>query len=202
MCPGGYVVHAASENNTICTNGMSYYHRSGKNANSALLVSVTPQDYPSDHPLAGMEFQRKIEQYAYRKVDGYRLPVQTVGHFLNKTKTNELSLVVPSCRCPYVMEDLRLLLPSFIIESLQMALPLFDKKIKGFSGDQNILVGVETRSSSPIRIERDNHYCSVSLKGLYPCGEGAGFAGGIISAAVDGIKAVESVLKNVYNIGR
>ena len=199
MCPGGYVVNAASEEKAVCSNGMSRYDRSGVNANSAVLVTVTPSDFSSDHPLAGVEFQRQIEQAAFHPDYPYALPVQTVGSFL-KRGPNEYNRVYPSWFGGHYLTDLSNILPDFVTQSLQEALPLFEKKLRGFSADDSLLVGVETRTSSPVRILRNHQYASISLQGFYPCGEGAGYAGGIMTSALDGLKCVESVLKNVYNI--
>ena len=199
MCPGGVVVNASSENGGICTNGMSYYSRLGVNANSALLVNVGVDDYGTDHPLAGIYFQQKLEKIAFQYSQTHALIVETVGSFLHR-KPNIISIVKPSCRSAYVMGNLDKVLPPFVVDSLKEALKLFERKIKGFADDSALLLGVETRSSSPIRIERNPNYVSISLQGLYPCGEGAGYAGGIITSAIDGIKCVETVIKNVYNI--
>lgn len=199
MCPGGSVVNASSEEGGVCCNGMSQYKRNGDNANSAILITVDPRDFASDHPLAGIDFQRSIEQKVFAQTHKYQLPVQTVGNFLKQTE-NRIESVKPSCKGSYYMADLTTLLPDFIVESLQEALLLFDKKLKGFAHVDSLLVGVETRSSSPLWILRDRSYQSLSVSGLYPCGEGSGYAGGIITSALDGLKCVESVLRSVYNI--
>lgn len=195
MCPGGSVVAAASEENTVVTNGMSEFSRSLVNANSALLVGVTPNDFGSDSPLAGVEFQRKIEHAAF--VAGgsdYKAPVQRVGDFLKGVKTIGIGEVEPSYRPGYRFANVEEYLPYYVCESLREAIPLLERKLKGFSAADAILTGAETRSSSPLWILRGETMESVSVKGVYPCGEGAGYAGGIISAAVDGIKCAEFIL--------
>ncbi len=192
MCPGGYVVAAASEDGAVVTNGMSEYKRDGKNANSALLVGITPDDFESDHPLAGIEIQRKLERDAYLVSKSYKAPAQTIGGFLSGT-TPDFKAVTPSYKPGVVNTDLNEILPNFISDSLKEGLKLLDKKIKGFADENAVLTAPETRSSSPVRILRnDEFYCNI--KGIYPCGEGAGYAGGITSAAVDGIKIAEAII--------
>lgn len=193
MCPGGTVVAAASEVGGVVTNGMSVYARNAVNANSALLVGVAPEDLNSNHPLAGVELQRQIERSAYNISGSYKAPAQTVGGFLNGT-TPEFTTVKPSYLPDVVNTDLRAVLPSFIADSLRDGIILMDKKIKGFADPNAVLTGPETRSSSPVRILRDETLQS-NIRGIYPCGEGAGYAGGITSAAVDGIKCAECILK-------
>lgn len=197
MCPGGEVVPAASEENMVCTNGMSYFNRDAVNSNSALLVGVNPEDYNSAHPLAGIEFQRNIEKSAFNLGLGeYKAPIQRVEDFLNKRKSTSLGEINPSYKRGYTLENLDNALPSFITDSMREAIVKMDNYLKGFNYPDAVLTGVETRSSSPVRILRDRETLqSVSLQGLYPCGEGAGYAGGIVSAAVDGIKCAEKVLK-------
>lgn len=194
MCPGGYVVAAASEQGYVVTNGMSEYKRDGLNANSALLVGVNPEDFGSDHPLAGVDFQRKWERLAY-ELGGrsYRAPSQLVGDFLHDRESKSFSSVQPSYRPGVVLGQLRDCLPAYVIETLKEALVYFDKRLKGFAMPDAILTGVETRSSSPIRINRGEDFQS-SVEGLYPIGEGAGYAGGIMSSAVDGLKAAEAIM--------
>lgn len=196
MCPGGEVVPASSEENMVCTNGMSYFKRSGVNSNSALLVGVTPEDYKSSHPLAGIFFQKNIEKSAYQTGGkDYKAPVQRVEDFLNKRKTTFLGEVSPSYKRGYTLENLDNVLPEYITDSMREAIVKMDNYLKGFNNPDAVLTGAETRSSSPVRILRDREtFQSVSLSGLYPCGEGAGYAGGIISAAVDGIKCAEKIL--------
>lgn len=196
MCPGGSVVAAASENGRVVTNGMSEHARDKENANSALLISVTPEDYESEHPLAGMYFQRKWEEKAY-KLGGsnYYAPIQLVGDFLNGKKSENLGSVNPSYTPGITLSNIENCLPKYVTESMKEALVYFDKKIKGFGMNDALITGVETRSSSPIRIVRDNETLeSENVKGLYPAGEGAGYAGGIVSSAVDGIKIAEKII--------
>jgi uncharacterized FAD-dependent dehydrogenase len=196
MCPGGMVVAAASERNTVVTNGMSEYARDQENANSALLVQVNTEDFGGDHPLAGVAFQRKWEEAAF-VLGGkdYHAPCQLVGDFLNDTPSTEVGKVKPSYMPGVVPTDLRKCLPDFVIETMQEALPEFDKKLKGFAMADALMTGVETRSSAPIRIERHEETMeSLTVLGLYPVGEGGGYAGGIVSAAVDGIKAAEKII--------
>ena len=192
MCPGGYVVAAASEQGMVVTNGMSNYARDNANANSAVLVGITPDDFGSDHPLAGIEFQRKIERAAYNLTGSYKAPAQTLGSFL-KGMPNTFSKVCPTYLPSVVACDLREVFPKFISDSLSQGILLMDNKIKGFADDSALLTAPETRSSSPVRILRNESFCS-DITGLYPCGEGAGYAGGITSAAVDGIKCAESII--------
>ncbi len=194
MCPGGIVVAAASEADTIVTNGMSYRGRSEKNANSALCVNVDSRFYDSHHPLAGVEFQRNIERRAFNLTGGSGAPVQTVGSLLTG-KPMDLGRVAPSYTGEYVLSDMNKLFPAPIIERLQEGLHVFDRKIKGFGDFDSVLTGPETRTSAPVRILRDENFESVSASGLYPAGEGAGYAGGIMSAAVDGIRVAEGILE-------
>jgi len=198
MCPGGYVVNSSSEEHTIVTNGMSYNDRDGKNANSAVLVSVLPEDFEGESPLSGFEFQKQIEEKAYKAGGGnYFAPCQTVADFLKGRASEKCGKVIPTIKPGVKYCDISEIFPEFIVTSLKKALPVFDKKIKGFATDDAILTAPETRSSSPVRITRDpENLQSVSVKGLYPCGEGAGYAGGIMSAAVDGIKCAEAVAGN------
>ena len=196
MCPGGVVVNAASEDGRLCVNGMSYHARDKDNANSALVVTVGPKDYGSDHPLAGMEFQRKYEELAF-KVGGsdYKIPVQLLGDFMEDRVTTELKSVVPSVAPNHVFRDLRECLPDYVVTAIKEAVPDFERKIEGFGHADSVLTGVETRTSAPVTLKRDERLQSISLEGLYPAGEGAGFAGGIISAAVDGIKVAERIIE-------
>ncbi|MBB6216920.1 hypothetical protein HNQ80_003025 [Anaerosolibacter carboniphilus] len=196
MCPGGMVVAAASEKNMVVTNGMSEYARDQENANSALLVQVNTEDFGGDHPLAGVNFQRKWEEAAFA-LGGkdYHAPCQLMGDFLNDKPSTKIGNVKPSYLPGVVPTDLRKCLPDFVIEAMQEALPALDKKLKGFAMADALMTGVETRSSAPIRIERDEETLeSLTVKGLYPVGEGGGYAGGIVSAAVDGIKAAEKII--------
>ena len=193
MCPGGEVVAASSENNRLAVNGMSYFSRDAENSNSALLVNVDTSDFGSSHPLAGMYFQRNIEEKAFISGGGdYSAPVCTVGDLLGtKSKNNP---VIPSYRpsCKYALPDEYL--PDFVCESLRLGIPEMGRKISGFDNPSAVLTGVESRSSSPVRISRNENLQSVSVNGLFPCGEGAGYAGGIVSAAVDGMKCAEMII--------
>lgn len=196
MCPGGEVVAASSEENRLVTNGMSYYRRDKDNANAALAVTVGPKDFGGNSPLSGMEFQRHYEGLAFKLGGGkYMAPVQLVGDFLKDRVSDKLGSITPSYRPGYEFRDLRGCLPSYVVETLKEGLVEFDKKIKGFATEDALLTGIETRTSAPVRIERNERLQSISLDGLYPAGEGAGFAGGIVSAAVDGLKVAESIMK-------
>lgn len=195
MCPGGSVIAAASEENSVVTNGMSNFARDGKNANSALLVSVLPEDFKNDDLFAGVKLQRKLERQAFYMGGGdYKAPVTLVGDFLKKQKTAALGSIEPTYPIGTVPSDLRKLFPEFIGESLAEGIVLIDRKIHGFNTSDAPMTGVESRSSSPLRICRGEDFQS-EVKGLYPCGEGAGYAGGIMSAAVDGIRCAEAVLQ-------
>ncbi len=194
MCPGGVVVAAASEAGRVAVNGMSNLARDGVNANSALVVNVTPEDFAGQDVLAGVAFQRHWEQLAYELSGSYHAPVQLVGDFLADRPSTALGSVQPSYRPGVVFGELKNCLPSFVTEALREAIPVFDKKIKGFAADDAVLSGVETRTSSPVRIVRNERYQSPSAAGLYPCGEGAGYAGGIMSAAVDGLRIAEQIV--------
>lgn len=194
MCPGGYVMPATSEEGGVVTNGMSNYARNGKNANSALIAQVTRADFGSEHPLAGVEFQRKIERAAY--IAGgktYAAPVQKVGDFLQDKAGASFGEVLPTFAAGTVFADLREALPQAVISALKSAVVDMDRRLRGFAHPDALLTGVESRTSSPIRIDRDETCQSVSVKGLFPCGEGAGYAGGITSSAADGIRVAESV---------
>lgn len=192
MCPGGYVVAASSEKNMIAVNGMSNFKRDGQNANSAILVNVNPEDFGSSEPLAGVEFQRKIEQKAYNISNSYKAPAQTLESFLYNGD-NKISNIAPTYKPDVVLCDLKDVLPEFIVSSIKEGLLIIDKKLKGFADKNAILTAPETRSSSPVRILRNELFCS-EINGIYPCGEGAGYAGGITSAAVDGIKVAEAII--------
>ncbi len=196
MCPGGTVVAAASETGRLVTNGMSEYARDKENANSALLVDVTPSDFESDHPLAGVEFQRRIEEKAFKAGGGkFRAPVQRVIDFLRDKETVKFGEVRPSYLPGTEMADMRAVLPVFVIETMKEGLKKLDHKIRSFCEHDAILTAAETRTSSPVRIIRNPETLqSVSVEGLYPCGEGAGYAGGIMSAAVDGLKCAHKIL--------
>lgn len=203
MCPGGVVVNASSEEGRLCVNGMSYNSRDKENANSALVVTVSQKDFKSDRPLAGMEFQRHYESLAYNLGGGnYKTPIQLLGDFLNDKKTTKLGKVKPSVLAKeHTFSNIKEALPSYVVDSLKEGVINFDKKINGFADKDTILTGIETRTSAPVRIERNKSLESISLNGLYPAGEGAGFAGGIVSAAVDGIKVAESIMQSFGKIG-
>ncbi|MCX7176376.1 MAG: NAD(P)/FAD-dependent oxidoreductase [Proteobacteria bacterium] len=193
MCPGGTVVAAASELGGVVTNGMSQYSRNERNANSGLVVGITPADYPGD-ALAGMAFQRHWEERAFVAGGGtYDAPAQRVGDFLAGRPSTAIGAVQPSYTPGVHWTDLSACLPDYVTAALREALPAFDKQIRGFAMDDAVLTGVETRTSSPIRIKRGDDLQSINTRGLYPAGEGAGYAGGILSAAVDGIKTAEAL---------
>ncbi len=195
MCPGGTVVAATSEENSVVVNGMSEYARDGENSNSALLVGIDPEHFGSDHPLAGIELQRRIERTAFAFGGGdYSAPCQTVGDFLNDTPSKTLGAVKPTCATGVTPSDIRKILPKSVTDVMASALVQMDKSLKGFALPEAVLTAPETRSSSPVRIIRDELYQTAKLRGLYPCGEGAGYAGGIVSAAVDGIRCAHAVM--------
>ena len=195
MCPGGVVMAAQSEENTVVTNGMSEFARDGINSNAALLVSVAPDDIPGESALKGIYWQREIEQKAFLAGGGaYRAPVARVGDFLNNHKSKRFGEVLPSYLPGTQFAGPEEVLPAFVTDSLREAIPLIDRKLRGFSHPDAVLTAVESRSSSPVRVTRDESMQSVTLRGLYPCGEGAGYAGGIVSAAVDGIKVAEQII--------
>ncbi|TPQ39855.1 NAD(P)/FAD-dependent oxidoreductase [Cupriavidus pinatubonensis] len=199
MCPGGTVVAAASEPGRVVTNGMSQYKRAERNANAGIVVGITPDDYPGG-PLAGIEFQRKWEERAF-ELGGrnYSAPGQLVGDFIARRPSTSLGSVEPSYKPGVTPTDLSTSLPDYVIEAIREALPELDKKIAGFAMHDAVLTGVETRTSSPLRIERKADYQSVNVEGLYPAGEGAGYAGGIYSAAIDGIEVAEAVALAIVN---
>ncbi|HEY9098870.1 MAG TPA: NAD(P)/FAD-dependent oxidoreductase [Thiobacillus sp.] len=193
MCPGGTVVAAASEPGQVVTNGMSQYSRNERNANAGIVVGITPEDYPGD-VLAGIELQRKLEAHAFELGGGnYEAPGQLVGDFLEGKPSTQLGSVEPSYKPGVNLTDLASTLPDYAIEAIREALPAFDKQIQGFAMSDAVLTGVETRTSSPVRITRGGDFQSLNVKGLYPAGEGAGYAGGILSAGVDGIRVAEAV---------
>ncbi len=199
MCPGGTVVAAASEPHCVVTNGMSQYSRNERNANAGIVVGITPEEDFPGHPLAGMSLQRELENHAYLLGgSNYNAPGQLIGDFLSNTPSTEFGKVLPSYTPAVNLTNLASALPDFAIEAIREAIPEFAKKIKGFDLADGLLTGVETRTSSPIRIKRDDlTFESINTKGLYPCGEGAGYAGGILSAGVDGIKVAEAVTLNL-----
>ncbi|MGK0441256.1 MAG: putative FAD-dependent dehydrogenase, partial [Pseudohongiellaceae bacterium] len=198
MCPGGTVVAATSEEGCVVTNGMSQYSRKERNANAAIVVGIEPEkDYP-EHVLAGIDLQRKLEQLAYQLGgENYSAPAQLVGDFLKGQPSTELANVNPSYQPGISLGDLSKALPAFAIDSIREAIPAFNKQIKGFAMDDAILTGVETRTSSPICIKRGKDLQSLNTKGLFPAGEGAGYAGGILSAGIDGIKVAEALALNL-----
>jgi uncharacterized FAD-dependent dehydrogenase len=195
MCPGGTVVASASEEGCVVTNGMSQYSRNERNANAGIVVGITPEvDFPGD-ALAGMKLQRELEANAYALGgNNYAAPGQLIGDFLNSIPSTKFGEVSPSYTPSVHLTNLETALPKFAIDAIREAIPEFAKQIKGYDLADGILTGVETRTSSPIRIKRDDETLqSINTKGLYPCGEGAGYAGGILSAGVDGIKVAEAV---------
>ncbi len=191
MCPGGYVVNSSSEEGHVCVNGMSYSSRNGENANSAIIVNVTPEDFSSDHPLAGIEFQRILEKNAYMAGNG-RIPVQLMKDFIENKVSDTFGSIYPSSKGNRTFADINEILPDFVCESLKEAFETFNGTIKGYANPDAVLSAVESRTSSPVRIVRDSHLES-NIKGIFPCGEGAGYAGGITSAAMDGIKVFEEI---------
>ncbi len=197
MCPGGTVVAATSEEGRVVTNGMSQYSRNERNANAGIVVNVTPEEDFPGHPLAGIELQEKLESHAFvAGGEDYCAPAQLVGDFIKDKASMELGEVQPSYKPGVALGNLSSTLPSFAIEAIREALPAFGKKIRGFDRADAVLTGIETRTSSPIRISRDRESLqSINTQGLYPAGEGAGYAGGILSAGVDGIKIAESLAK-------
>jgi uncharacterized FAD-dependent dehydrogenase len=193
MCPGGTVVAATSEPGRVVTNGMSQYSRAERNANAGIVVGITPDDYPGG-PLAGIAFQRKWEERAFELGGGnYMAPGQLVGDFIAGRPSTSLGSVVPSYKPGVHPTDLSTALPDYVIEAIREALPQMDRKIAGFAMHDAVLTGVETRTSSPIRVRRRDDYQSMNVEGLYPAGEGAGYAGGIYSAAIDGIEVAEAL---------
>lgn len=191
MCPGGYVVNASSEPHRLAVNGMSYSKRDGQNANTAVIVTVTPEDFGSSHPLAGVEFQRKLEENAYREGNG-KVPVQLFGDFCKNIPSQKLGDIIPQIKGMYRLANVRRIFPEIIADSLQEGVCIFDQKLPGYARKDAVISGVESRTSSPVRIIRDDSLQS-EIRGIYPCGEGAGYAGGITSAAMDGIKIAEMI---------
>ncbi len=210
MCPGGYVVNASSEKDMIAVNGMSYSKRDGEDANSAIIITVGPEDYPSRHPLAGIEFQRDLERKAYKLGQG-SVPVQRYGNFRTMVKglkpgddgfikvDESDALLKPAIKGEYRFSDLSSLLTKEMNDSFIQGMDHFDRIIKGFGAPDSIMAGVESRTSSPVKITRGEDF-QCNIKGLFPCGEGAGYAGGITSAAMDGIKVAENVAKNCLGV--
>ena len=198
MCPGGQVVAASSEPGHLCVNGASLNARNGRNANAALLVNVTPDDLPSDDPLAGIELQCACEQAAYRLGgSNWNAPAQLVGDFLAKRPSTACGKVKPTYPLGVTWTAIDEALPQHIVESLRLGIPLLGKRLRGYDRPDAVLTGVETRSSSPITVTRDRACHAVATPGLYPCGEGAGYAGGIMSAATDGIRCAEALIADL-----
>jgi uncharacterized FAD-dependent dehydrogenase len=214
MCPGGTVVAATSEENRVVTNGMSQYSRNERNANAGIVVGISPQDYRQDaggtgpvNPLDGMAFQRIWESRAYELGEGgYQAPGQLVGDFIKRQRSRVLGRVEPSYKPGVLLTDLaqkdRGSLPVYALDAIREALPAFEKKLQGFSMADAVLTGVETRTSSPLRITRGRDFQSLNVRGLYPAGEGAGYAGGIMSAGVDGIEVAEALGADLLGVAR
>ena len=195
MCPGGVVIPAASEEGGVVTNGMSEYARAGRNANSAVVVQIKKQDFASESPLAGIEFQRAIERAAFRAAGGaYLAPVQLVGDFLSGKESYYFGEVKPTYARGTAFVPMRAVLPSAVCEALRLAIPDMDARLRGFGSFEAVLTGVESRTSSPLRILRGEDM-QASLAGVYPCGEGCGYAGGITSAAADGLRIAEALYR-------
>lgn len=193
MCPGGYVVNASSEEGRLAVNGMSYRGRAGENANSAVIVTVTPEDFGSDHPLAGVEFQRRLEEKAFQAGNG-AIPVQCFGDFCKNKKTTACGEVKPQSKGNWQFANVRGIFPEVLAVSLENGIRAMDRRISGFARKDALLSGVESRTSSPVRIPRDEGF-ECEIRGIYPCGEGAGYAGGITSAAMDGMKTAEAIIR-------
>lgn len=192
MCPGGYVVNASSEKGRLTVNGMSNHDRMAKNSNSAIIANVTPEDFKGKGPLAGIEFQRYWEQKAYEVGQG-KIPVQCFSDFKKNQSSKEFGAITPNTKGETKLSNVRECIPDFIAEAIEEGMEAFDRRIKGFGQDDTLLLGIEARTSSPLRIQRDEEFQS-QVRGIYPCGEGAGYAGGITSAAMDGMKAAEAIL--------
>lgn len=198
MCPGGYVVNASSEPGFLAVNGMSYHGRAGENANSAVIVTVTPEDYGGNDPLAGVRFQRKLEKRAWEEGKG-KIPVQRFGDYCDDRKTERPGKITPSMKGGYSFGSVRRIFPDELARSIQDGICRMDRKISGFADEDTLLSGVESRTSSPLRILRDEKFAS-SVPWIYPCGEGAGYAGGITSAAMDGLKVAEGLIRRFTEI--
>ena len=197
MCPGGYVVNASSEPGKLAINGMSYHNRGSSNANSAIIVTVDSKDY-GNNPLDGIKFQQNLEEKAYQLGNG-RIPIQLLKDFHNNVENSKIGNTIPIFKGKYQFVNLNELLPNAICRSIKEAFYDFDKKIKGFNNDDTILAGIESRTSSPIRILRNEELETINIKGIYPCGEGAGYAGGITTSAMDGLKVAEKIIINYCN---
>ena len=195
MCPGGTVMASSSEENTIVTNGMSKFLRDGQNSNSAVLVNIVPEDFKDSSVLAGIYFQKDLEEKAF-KLGGsnYYAPIQRVEDYLKNKKSDFIGKIKPTYNPGVTLSNLNTIFPDFVNDTLKEGILNFDKKLKGFANPDAILTGVETRSSSPVRIIRNENLIS-NIDGVYPCGEGAGYAGGIMSASVDGIKCAIAILE-------
>lgn len=200
MCPGGYVVNASSEEGLLAVNGMSYHAREGQNANSAIIVTVTPEDYGLEHPLDGMYFQQSLERKAFEEGKGL-VPVQRFEDFCANQATEKLGLVIPQIKGNYRLANVRNIFPEEIADSIALGIKSFDKRIRGFADNDVVLSGVESRTSSPVRILR-NEMFEIENTGIYPCGEGAGYAGGITSAAIDGMKTAEMICKKFVSFDK
>ena len=198
MCPGGYVVNASSEEGMLAVNGMSYQARNSHNANSAIIVTVNPSDFPEEGVLGGIALQRKLELTAWETGNG-KVPVQLFGDYCRNQKSTELGEVIPCIKGEYTLANVRSIFPKEIGDSIEAGIHAFGKKIAGFDRSDALLEGVESRTSSPVRIVRDHKELTSNIKGIYPCGEGAGYAGGITSAAMDGIKVAEAVA-SIYSL--
>ena len=198
MCPGGYVVNASSEPEMLAVNGMSYQARDSENANSALIVTVNPSDFPEEGALGGIAFQRNLERAAWKLGNG-KIPVQLFKDYCKNQPSTEFGDVKPCMKGEYVLTNVRSILPTEIGDSIEEGIYAFDKKLSGFARGDSLLSGIESRTSSPVRIVRNPENLLSNYEGLYPCGEGAGYAGGITSAAMDGIKVAESIAKKYRN---
>ncbi len=192
MCPGGYIVNASSEEGRLAVNGMSYYDRDGVNANSAVVVTVSPEDFGGTDVLAGIEFQRRYERAAYLQAGG-KIPVQLFGDFQKNLPSSSLGGVVPQIKGEYALGNVREILPEFIGDSIAEGIQAFGKRIRGYDREDAVLSGIESRTSSPVRILRDESF-QANIRGVYPCGEGAGYAGGIMSAAMDGLRVADAII--------
>lgn len=197
MCPGGYVVNASSEPGKLAVNGMSYQARDSRNANSAMIVTVSPEDFPEEGPLGGVSFQRELERKAWELGEG-KIPVQLFGDFCKNQPSVSLEEITPCMKGEYTLANVRSILPETVGNSIEEGVHSFGKRISGFDRNDALLSGVESRTSSPVRIVRDSDLLS-NIEGVYPCGEGAGYAGGITSAAMDGIKIAEAISKKYRN---
>jgi len=198
MCPGGYVINSSSEKGRLTINGMSNYERDGRNANSAIVVTVQPEDFAGSGALAGIEFQRKWEEKTYKQAGG-KIPVQLLADFNNNVKSTRLGSILPDIKGEYMLANVREAIPGFVSEAIEEGMAAFGKKIKGFAREDTVISGIESRTSSPVRIKRGNDL-QANIKGVYPCGEGAGYAGGITSAAADGIRVAEAIIHSVIDI--